>query len=142
MADAGGARRALRLRARVAHRRAVRELAQTASRAAPVDTGQLRRSVRIVGERDAGSTFTATLEVNRPRTPGQPDNVDVAGFVEHGTRPHVIRARTAKVLRFRTGGRIRFASSVQHPGTRARPWWGPTVKRWPEVVRRAWRTGR
>lgn len=39
-------------------------------------------------------------------------------FVVFGTRPHRIVARRAKALRFEVGGRIVFAKSVRHPGTR------------------------
>jgi hypothetical protein len=43
-----------------------------------------------------------------------------AKFLEHGTRPHVIRARRARYLRFfwRKVGRLVFFKSVNHPGTR------------------------
>jgi hypothetical protein len=42
-----------------------------------------------------------------------------AKFVEFGTRPHVIRASRKKALRFSVGGRVRFARTVNHPGSRA-----------------------
>ncbi|PWI06533.1 hypothetical protein DIZ27_32860 [Streptomyces sp. NWU339] len=42
-------------------------------------------------------------------------------FVLDGTRPHIIRPRRAKALRFETGGRVVFAKRVRHPGTRANP---------------------
>lgn len=42
-----------------------------------------------------------------------------ARFVHDGTRPHVIRARNARALRFQVGGRTVFARQVQHPGTKA-----------------------
>lgn len=47
-------------------------------------------------------------------------NVAYAEYVHDGTRPHVIRAR-GRALRFVVGGRVVYARSVQHPGTRARP---------------------
>ncbi|MFB8347909.1 hypothetical protein [Streptomyces niveus] len=40
-------------------------------------------------------------------------------FVLDGTRPHIIRPRRAKALRFAVGGRVVFAAYVRHPGTRA-----------------------
>ncbi|WP_434593247.1 hypothetical protein [Streptomyces sp. A5-4] len=40
-------------------------------------------------------------------------------FVLDGTRPHIIRPRRAKVLRFEVRGREVFAAYVRHPGTRA-----------------------
>lgn len=39
-------------------------------------------------------------------------------YVLDGTRPHVIRPRRAKALRFDVGGRTVFAAVVHHPGTR------------------------
>jgi hypothetical protein len=42
-----------------------------------------------------------------------------AGYVERGTKPHRIVARRAKALRFVAGGRVVFARSVWHPGTKA-----------------------
>ncbi|MDX3237209.1 hypothetical protein PV392_16325 [Streptomyces sp. ME03-5709C] len=40
-------------------------------------------------------------------------------FVLDGTRPHLIRPRRAKALRFEVGGRTVYAKLVRHPGTRA-----------------------
>lgn len=40
-------------------------------------------------------------------------------FVLDGTRPHIIRPRRAKALRFEVGGRVVFSKIVHHPGTRA-----------------------
>lgn len=45
----------------------------------------------------------------------------VAGFLEFGTRPHVIRASRGKMLYF--GGR--YVKSVRHPGARAKPFLRP-----------------
>ncbi len=44
-----------------------------------------------------------------------------AGFVETGTRPHIIRARNARFLRFVQDGVVRYAKQVQHPGTPGTP---------------------
>lgn len=44
-----------------------------------------------------------------------------AGFVENGTKPHEIRPRRAKMLRFVQNGAVRFANLVRHPGTKPRP---------------------
>ena len=43
---------------------------------------------------------------------------DISAGLEHGTRPHTIRAKSGS-LRFRAGGQLMFRRSVQHPGTRA-----------------------
>lgn len=40
-------------------------------------------------------------------------------YVIKGTRPHTIRPKTKKVLRFRVHGRVVFARVVRHPGTKA-----------------------
>lgn len=65
-------------------------------------------------------------------------NNKIYGYVDLGTRPHVIRPKTARRLAFRSGftaktqpgvigsgpggsfGSYRFAKSVRHPGIRAR----------------------
>lgn len=44
--------------------------------------------------------------------------VEYAPHEEYGTKQHEIRPRRAKVLRFEVGGRVRYAPSVQHPGTK------------------------
>lgn len=80
----------------------------------PVDTGNLRASLqmRITKQGDifSGTVYTA---------------VNYAQYVHEGTRPHVIRPRTAGgVLRFPVPPRssnIVFTRHVNHPGTRARP---------------------
>ncbi|HLL36191.1 MAG TPA: hypothetical protein VK545_20440 [Streptomyces sp.] len=38
-------------------------------------------------------------------------------YVVNGTRPHIIRPRRRKALRFDIGGRTVFAAVVRHPGT-------------------------
>lgn len=78
---------------------------------APVDTGRLRASIQ--GE----LTRSWTL---RPRfTVGS--NVEYAAYVNDGTRPHIIRPRNARALRFMVGGQVVYARVVHHPGTRANP---------------------
>lgn len=42
-------------------------------------------------------------------------------MVNDGTRPHLIRPKNAKALRFRVDGKVVYAKVVRHPGTRARP---------------------
>lgn len=44
-----------------------------------------------------------------------------AGFIDGGTRPHFIAARRATFLRFQMNGVTMFRRSVNHPGTRPRP---------------------
>lgn len=93
---------------------------QVVSRAkvlAPVDTGRLRGSIK------KRRKFTV-------RGPGWEvfTNVEYAPYVENGTRPHIIRPRTKKALRFRVGGQTVFATIVHHPGTKAQPFLSRAVR--------------
>lgn len=45
----------------------------------------------------------------------------VASYIEHGTRPHVIRPKDAAALHFFIGPREIFATEVHHPGTEPHP---------------------
>lgn len=74
-------------------------------------TGRLRASIRIEARR--------TLTLRSVYTIGS--DVEYAQMVHDGTRPHIIRPKRAKALRFRIGGRIVYAKVVHHPGTKARP---------------------
>lgn len=86
---------------------------------APVDTGRLRAAI---GPPEYSRTWTlrprVTIEVN----------VDYASFVHDGTRPHIIRPRNARALRFMVGGQVVYARVVHHPGTRARPFLDRAVR--------------
>jgi hypothetical protein len=84
---------------------------------------------------------------------------EVYGYVDHGTRAHVIRARANKPLAFKTGyraktspGRIAstsggasgdsvFARAVNHPGTKARKFSETIARKWrkelPEIMQRS-----
>lgn len=84
---------------------------------------------------------------------------EIYGYVNDGTRPHIIRARNAKVLAFGTpsspktaprvigstsGGRgstVVKVRQVQHPGTDAREFDATIADKWeeklPEIVQRA-----
>ena len=99
---------------------AVREQKQMA----PVKTGNLRRSILVGVVTDKYAETKATA--------------NYAAAVELGTRPHVIRPRNKKALRFapggsgvrlsgspRTGSSVVFAKKVNHPGTKAQPYMVP-----------------
>jgi phosphatidylserine/phosphatidylglycerophosphate/cardiolipin synthase-like enzyme len=45
-----------------------------------------------------------------------------AAFVHWGTRPHVIKPRNKKALRFPVGGAFAFARQVNHPGYKGDPY--------------------
>lgn len=50
-------------------------------------------------------------------------------YVLDGTRPHLIRPRRAKALRFEVGGRVVYAKLVRHPGTKANDFLGRALRR-------------
>lgn len=93
----------------------------------PRKTGNLGRSIRL------GSVTSKMAETVA--------TANYAAFVERGTRPHEIRPRKRKALRFatggsarlsgspRTGGQVRFAKRVQHPGTKAKPYMLPGAQK-------------
>lgn len=78
---------------------------------APVRTGRLRSSIRA--EPPRFFSLRGVVSVG--------SDLEYAGFVNDGTRPHTIRPRRAKALRFVVGGQVVYARVVHHPGTRARP---------------------
>lgn len=78
---------------------------------APVKTKKLARSIHY-----AVTGPDSRLRVNFF------DRVPYGGFVISGTRPHFIKAKPGGVLRFTVGGQVRFAKSVQHPGTKPNPY--------------------
>jgi hypothetical protein len=49
-------------------------------------------------------------------------------YVLDGTRPHLIRPRRARALRFTMGSRTVFAAVVRHPGTRANDFLGRALR--------------
>jgi hypothetical protein len=93
-----------------------------------VKTWEHKPPFRKEGPRLTGSGLEVTVSTNQ----------EVYTYVTRGTRPHLIRPRRARKLRFQTGfkaktrpriissraggasGPIAFARAVQHPGTQAR----------------------
>lgn len=84
----------------------------------PVDTGRLRASIQGEARRTWAlrPQFTVFSEV------------EYAPYVNDGTRPHVIRPKNAKALRFVVDGQVVFARVVNHPGTRAKPFLDRAVR--------------
>lgn len=88
---------------------------------APVDTGYLRNSITSA-VRSGGSTEVVGMVGA---------SAEYAAHVHEGTRPHIIRPKGGKALRFtghvgpnttgRTGTQVIYARSVSHPGTKGRP---------------------
>lgn len=84
----------------------------------PRRSGRLKRSIH----RYARVGYVQVVEAPEP----------YAGFVEYGTRPHMIFPRRARVLRFVVKGpprRVVYATKVFHPGTRPQPYWRPAFKK-------------
>lgn len=50
------------------------------------------------------------------------NEVSYAGYVHEGTRPHVIKPKSTKSLKFKVGGATVFAKKVNHPGYKGDPW--------------------
>lgn len=58
-----------------------------------------------------------------------------AMFVHWGTKPHTIKPKNKKMLRWANGGRFHFAKAVQHPGTKADPWFTRAAAMVPAIFR-------
>lgn len=79
----------------------------------PVDKGVMRASHEMT-MRARRTSVTGRITVR----------AKYAHFVHDGTRPHVIRPKSKKALKFlwRGKGKVVVLRQVNHPGTRARPW--------------------
>lgn len=75
-----------------------------------VVTGRLRGSVRATKASASASGVESSIGTN----------VKYAGAHEYGSKPHVIRPRSRKFLRFSGRNGVVFARFVNHPGTPAR----------------------
>jgi HK97 gp10 family phage protein len=85
----------------------------------PVKTGNLRTSLGIKVESDR-----VTIGPNERQAP-------YGGYVEFGTKPHVIRPKNPSgVLVFKINGQKVFAKKVNHPGTQAQPYVRPAFEAW------------
>lgn len=106
--DPGRVARTLLLRNGVVARRLAERtdrVARIAEREAPGGMGRF-----ISWKVESGSTgLRGVIICDHPAT----------RFVLDGTRPHIIRPRRKRALRFEVGGREVFAAYVRHPGTRA-----------------------
>lgn len=109
-----------------------RAVASEAIHRAPRKTANLQRSIKVEAVSDSHVTIEA--------------QASYAVFVERGTRPHIIRPRNTKALRFaasaagqrlsgsaRRGAAVIFARVVHHPGTQAQPFMEPAAR---DVIRR------
>jgi hypothetical protein len=85
-----------------------------------------RRTGRLTSKRNLFSF----IEIANSRTVKAAivNTTPYARFVEGPTRPHFIRPKRAKALRFRVNGRVVFARKVLHPGTPAMPFMAPALR--------------
>ena len=91
----------------------VRQVAGEAKRLAPERSGELKRLIREDEVRRTGPWSLSS---------GVSGLANYSAPVHEGARPHVIRPRNARALRFEVeGGRIVFARRVNHPGNAANP---------------------
>lgn len=89
------------------------DVLQDAQRNAPVKTGELRDSGRVVA-RGGGWAVEFTAVHAKPQ--------------EYGAGPHLIRADEAEVLRFPgEGGEWVFRKEVSHPGNAPQPYLRPAL---------------
>lgn len=80
-----------------------------------IDNGELAASVRV-GARLRAGTVTGSLKIGNKKA-------YYWGWVEYGTRPHVIKAKQARGLLF--GGNV--VAEVLHPGAQPKPYARPAL---------------
>lgn len=79
---------------------------QVAMRARMLAPGGMKDNIRVINK--GGAQPIGIIMVEHP----------AASFVLHGTRPHEIRPRNRKMLKFEVSGTTVFARLVHHPGTK------------------------
>ena len=99
------------------------------------ERGLRRRTERVAGiaRREAPGRMGNYINWKIESGPGGLQGVIVCDhpatlFVLYGTRPHIIRPRRKKALRFDVGGRTVFAAVVHHPGTRPNDFLGRALR--------------
>jgi HK97 gp10 family phage protein len=110
-----------------------------AKRLCPVETGNLRNSIRIKRKKRATRNATVVYQVGPGRSKKQNGKYSVNGYyghlVEFGTAPHIIKATKGKKLEMRPNVRASkgaakrwvntYADVVKHPGAPAKPFLRP-----------------
>ena len=99
--------------------RRMRTLAYRQRTEAPRRTGKLAESIT---DRKMTSDPGRFLEAASGVNPGILGQTGYALMQSQGTRPHIIRPRYARALRFVVAGVVVYAQRVQHPGTRPNPY--------------------
>lgn len=116
-----------------------------------IDPGRIARTLRLrnglvarrlaartervarIAEQEAPGTMGRYISWKVQEGPGGLQGVIICDhpatrFVLDGTRPHIIRPRRKKALRFEISGREVFAAYVRHPGTRANNFLGRALR--------------
>ncbi len=90
-------------------------------RLVPKHTGDLAKSIKT-------TRYTTRKEGERAVAVGvRGKESPLAHLVEFGTSPHPIAAKPGKKLRYVKDGEVRYATKVQHPGARAKPFIRPAT---------------
>jgi hypothetical protein len=105
--------RALRRPGGIGERLLRRRAERVAARARELAPGTMADHITTHIE-DTGQGLAAYVVSEHPATQ----------YVIYGTRPHIIRPRRARALRFEVGGQVVYAAYVRHPGTRANDFLG------------------
>lgn len=92
-------------------RKITREVERDANRRAPVDTGDMRKSIHSVVVKRTGRVFVGT---------------DHWAPTEYGSRPHIIESGGAYSLHNHETGQY-FGRRVKHPGTPSQPFMRPAL---------------
>ncbi|XVV34944.1 hypothetical protein ACQPXT_13245 [Streptomyces sp. CA-100214] len=111
-------RRLLRSRTRAARRKMEQRTERTANIARDLAPGTMGDFVGWRVEEGPGG-LQGVITCDHP----------AVRYVLDGTRPHLIRPRRAKALRFEVGGRVVFAKLVRHPGTEANNFLAEALRR-------------
>lgn len=116
-----------------------------------IEQGRLSRFLRLRGgivERRLATRTARVADIARSEAPGHMgEYVDwhitegarglegvitcdhpAVRFVVEGTRPHIVKPRRAKALRFEVGGQVVFAAYARHPGTRPNNFLGRALR--------------
>lgn len=83
-----------------------------------VDSGNLRDSLGV------------KVDGNRVIIGPDATKAPYGGYVERGTKPHVIEPKDKQALAFRYRGQMVIVKKVRHPGTKAQPFVRPAFEAW------------
>lgn len=83
-----------------------------------VDTGFTLTTIREVLNRNVKRYPYGDIIAGKPGARAAKRRATVPVILDQGSKPHVIRAKHRKSLRFVVNGKVFFRRSVMHPGTR------------------------